>query len=163
MPRVLTFAFLVLVAFVALVATPPGGRASADPGLTASIASVYFLRYEDAGLHAVAHERVAELAACECLEHEGMRAGTAEVIAFNSGFADPVSRVIGTWRNSPAHDAILGDRGYGRIGCAALLADGTTWFACVLAPGALPPQPAPAAPSSPAPMLLPDTALPPEA
>lgn len=155
MPRILT----VVLAFIAIASVSATGRVSADAGLEASVASTYVLRYTDAGLHAIAHERVAELAACDCLDHEGMHSGTAEVIAYNAGFADPVARVVQTWRNSPEHNAILADRSYGRIGCAALLDGGTSWFACVLSPGALPPQPAPAAASTPAPILLPNTAL----
>ena len=92
-----------------------------------------------------------------------MRPNTAEVIAYNSGAANPVQTVLSQWQESPPHNEILGNRTYGRIGCAELVADGTHWFACVLTWGELPPAPAPAAP---APQqgtttLLPNTALPP--
>ena len=52
---------------------------------------------------------------------------------------------------------VLSDRSYGRIGCAEVVADGISWFACVLAAGPLPPQPALASGST---FALPDTAMP---
>lgn len=133
---------------------------AADGGLTRSIAAAYFPRNVDASLHAIAHERVAELAACQCLEHDGMRAGTAEVVAWNRGTADPVSAVVARWQASAVHDKILSNQSYGRIGCAEVVTGDTYWFACVLATGPLPTTSEDGA--GPAPQLLPDTALPPQ-
>ncbi len=139
------------------LALPASTGVRADSGLTAVVAATYVPRYEDAELHAIAHERVADLASCGCLTHDGMRAGTAEVVAFNSGMPDPVSAAVSGWQGSPAHNAILSNSSYGRIGCAELVAGGTHWFACVLTFGALPPAPTPAPQGG---ILLPDTALP---
>ncbi len=164
MSRALSVVVLLFVILAApILGGPPTARpALADDGLTSAISNAYFPRYTDATLHAIAHERVVELAACECLDHEGMRASTAEVIAYNSGAANPVQTVLEQWRESPPHNEILGNRSYGRIGCAEVVADGTHWFACVLTWGELPPAPAPAAPAPPqgGATLLPNTALP---
>jgi hypothetical protein len=149
------FRVILAVAVLAIAtAVPHASPVVADTGLTGSIAAAYFLRYEDADLHAIAHERATEIAECECLSHDLMRSGTAEVIAYNEGFPDPVARVVSGWRASPGHHGILSNRDYGRIGCAEVVADGVHWFACVLTFGELPPAPAP--------VQLPDTALPPE-
>lgn len=147
-------AFLVIAVLAIALGVPSAARVSADTGLTSAIATAYFPRYDDADLHAIAHARVAELVACDCLSHDGMRPGTAEVIAYNQGFANPIAEAVKQWRTSPEHDAILGNRAYGRIGCAEQVANGVHWFACVLTFGALPPAPAP--------VLLPNTALPTE-
>ncbi len=135
----------------------------ADTGLTGAVASAFFARTADAGLHEIAHQRVAELSACDCLEHDRMRAGTAEVLGWNDGAPNPVASVVGQWIGSPGHSAILANQTYGRIGCAELVDGGTHWFACVLAPGPLPARPAPAARAvqGAAPVVaLPDTAMP---
>ena len=160
MSRALAVIALLTVVLVApIVARLPTVRpAQADEGLTAAIASAYFPRYADATLHSIAHARVVELAACECLDHEGMRPSTAEVIAFNSGAANPVGTVVSQWQGSPPHDDILSNTSYGRIGCAELVDGGTHWFACVLTWGELPPQTA-SVPAQGA-ALLPNTALP---
>jgi hypothetical protein len=151
----------VLLGIVLLLAT--AAPTHADTGLTDAVAAAFLTRTVDAGLHAIAHERVGELAACGCLEHDNARPGTAEVIAYNEGFADPVARVVIRWGASAGHSAILSDPGYGRIGCAELVAGGRHWFACVLASGPLPAQPATGTVTmtGPAPVLaLPDTAMP---
>jgi len=122
----------------------------ADVGLTEAVAAAYFPRTVDEGLHAIAHQRVAEISACACLEHGGMRPGTAEVLAWNRDQADPVASALGAWRGSPTHNAILSDGQYGFIGCAERIVAGVHWFACVLAAGPLPAPPA----------VLPDTAMP---
>ncbi len=146
---------IVLVLLVLVIGVPTAGRVSADSSLQQAIAITWFPRYDDADLHAIAHERASELAACECLDHDGMRSGTAEVIAFNQGYPDSLAHVVGQWRTSADHNAILGNRSYGRIGCAEVADDdGVHWFACVLGFGELPPAPAP--------VLLPNTALPAE-
>ena len=165
MSRALAVLALLAVILVApIVARVPTVRpAVADDGLTGAIAAAYFPRYADADLHAIAHERVAELAACECLNHDGMRSSTAEVVAFNGGVSDPIQHVVSQWQQSPLHNAILANTSYGRIGCAELVVGGTHWFACVLTWGELPPAPAvqsvQSAPQQGA-ALLPDTAMP---
>lgn len=147
---------LLVVAVLAIVfGGPAAGRVTADTGLTSTIAAAYFPRYDDADLHAIAHARAREIAECECLDHDGMRSGTAEVIAYNEGYPQPIAQVVQQWARSPDHDAILSNSSYGRIGCAEEVVDGTHWFACVLTFGPLPPAPAPVLP-----VLLPNTALP---
>jgi hypothetical protein len=130
------------------------GVVRADSGLTDAVAAAYFPRTVDAGLHAIAHERAGELSACACLDHDGIRPGTAEVLAWNSGEANPASGAVQQWINSPLHDGILSYSSYGRIGCADVVSGAVHWFACVLAAGPLP------APSAPSVGLLPDTAVP---
>ncbi len=152
MPRIAHLLVALVLVTVAL-GFPAPAAVDADAGLTAEVAAAYFPRYDDAELHAIAHERVAEIAACGCLDHEGMRSGTAEVLAYNEGFPDPVARVVVNWASSPGHHGILSDPSYGRIGCAERDVDGRHWFACVLAAGPLPPAPAPV-------VLLPNTGLP---
>ncbi|MDQ2674350.1 MAG: hypothetical protein M3Y40_06810, partial [Chloroflexota bacterium] len=104
-------------------------------------------------LHEIAQARVAELAAAGGLTHDGMRPGTAEVLAFNEGVSNPISNAVGQWIGSSFHRGILSDGSYGRIGCAELVSGGIHWFACVLASGPLPAQPVSG-------VALPDTALP---
>lgn len=153
-----------ILALVLLVSAATPARA--DTGLTNAVAAAYFPRTVDAGLHAIAHERVAELAACKCLSHAPARQGTAEVLAWNSGMPNPVSAVVSAWRESAGHHAILSDARYGNIGCAELVAGDTHWFACVLTPGPLPAPVSTPAPANLPPdpgaggFLLPDTALP---
>lgn len=155
-------ALLAVILIAPIVARVPTVRpAVADDGLTGAIAAAYFSRYTDADLHAIAHERVAELAACECLNHDGMRSSTAEVIAFNSGASDPIETVLRQWRESPLHNGILSNTSYGRIGCAELVAGDTHWFACVLTWGELPPAGAVQAAPQQGAALLPNTAMPP--
>lgn len=133
--------------------------------LTDAIASAYLTRTLDEGLHSIAHQRVAELSACRCLEHDGMRPGTAEVLARNVGVGSPVASAVGQWIDSTTHNAILSDRLYGRIGCAERSEAGEHWFACVLAAGPLPAQPAAGGSTvqsvagGPAVFVLPDTAM----
>lgn len=140
---------------LALGARPVRG----DGGLTDAVAAAYFPRTVDPGLHAIAHERVAEIGACSCLDHAGMRPGTAEVLAWNTGLASPVASAVGQWIGSAMHDAILSNRSLGRIGCAEGVTGGTHWFACVFAAGPLPAQP-PAGPQPAGILALPNTAVP---
>lgn len=131
----------------------------ADSSLTAGVAAAYMPRFDDEGLHALAHERVTEISACaSCLTHDLMRAGTAEVLGFNAGVTDPVAAVIDQWSGSAAHDTILSDPRWGRIGCAEQVVGGEHYFACVLAAGPLPAAEPPS--EAPAIVLLPDTAMP---
>jgi len=108
----------------------------ADITLTSAVAAAWFPRSVDAGLHDIAHQRVLQISACSsCMNHDGMHAGTAEVLGYNSGYPNPISTVIAAWRSSPVHDAILSDRSYGRIGCAERSLGQEHWFVCVLATG----------------------------
>ncbi|HET9417084.1 MAG TPA: hypothetical protein VFP30_06025 [Candidatus Limnocylindria bacterium] len=141
--------YLVLGAIL-LIST--AGTARADGGLTGAVANAFLVRTVDSGLHDIAHARVAELAADGQLSHDGMRPGTAEVLALNQGVSNPVANAVGQWIGSSFHRGILSDGSYGRIGCAELVSDGIHWFACVLATGPLPARAAPA-------VALPDTGL----
>ena len=123
----------------------------ADVGLTDAVAAAYFPRTVDEWLHVIAHQRVVELSTCGCLEHNGMRPGTAEVLVWNLGEANPVASAISRWIASPTHNAILSDRQYGLIGCAERVVAKVHWFAFVLAAGPLPAPPV---------LALPDTAMP---
>lgn len=114
------------------------GPARADTGLTGAVGAAFFPRTVDDGLHAIAHERAAELRACQCLEHDQMHPGTAEVLASITGGSNPVQFAVAEWLGSPIHHGILSDRSYGRIGCAEAVEGETHWMACVLAPGPLP-------------------------
>ena len=157
-----------------------------DADLTGLVNSAYFPRTESAELHAVAHERAVEIAQPGGWCHCGQRPGTAEVLAYNAGYADPVSHAVGQWQQSPGHHAILSNPALNTIGCGSHFDGETYWFACVLTYGDSPPPqaPVPAPPAevppptpisqpirtpignaqepanSPPPVLLPNTALP---
>jgi hypothetical protein len=122
----------------ALVVLGNPGTASADGGLTEAVTAAYFPRNVDATLHEIAHQRVGELMACQCLEHGRMRPGTAEVLAWNVRLANPLASVVQQWAASAPHHGILSNTSYGRIGCAEAVGGATHWFACVLAGGPLP-------------------------
>ena len=138
-----------------------------DEGLTALVNAAYFLRTEDPELHAIAHQRAVEVSTD--WSHNGIRPGTWEVLAYNAGFTDPASKAVEQWQGSPTHDAILSDTRLDLIGCGShQTADGTWYFACVLAapvPSNLPAPTGQLAPTaqptvqSPEPVLLPDTAI----
>jgi hypothetical protein len=145
----------VLLGIVLVLTTASPARA--DDGLTDAVADAYFPRFMDEGLHAIAHDRVAELRACNCLDHGGMRQGTAEVLYTVTLGTDPIGSALRSWADSPLHHGILSDRSYGRIGCAVTAAGDTHWVACVLAVGALPAQGGSSPPAGG--FLLPDTAL----
>jgi hypothetical protein len=121
--------------------------------LTDAVAAAFLVRTVDPGLHEIAHARVAEIAAAGRLDHDSMRPGTAEVLAWNEGVANPVSNAVSQWIGSDFHRGILSDGSYGRIGCAETVADGVQWFACVLAAGPLPAQ------GGGSTVALPDTAI----
>lgn len=144
-----------------LLVLATAGPVRADGGLTAALASAYFLRNDDADLHEIAHQRVAELRNCDCLEHDRMRPGTAEVLAWNQGVANPIASALSQWAGSAVHRGILSNGSYGRIGCAELVDGSKHWFACVLAAGPLPAGgTAGGTAAAPAPVVaLPDTAM----
>jgi len=150
----------VLLALLLLLAT--AAPAGADTGLTNAVAAAWFPRTADAGLHVIAHERVAEISACDdCFDHGEMRPNTGEVLGYNGGMADPIASIIDGWKDSDGHNALLSNRDYGKIGCAERVVGSRHYFACVLALGPLP-APAPSAPAPPPSgpvFLLPDTRL----
>lgn len=117
----------------------------ADAALTGAVAASYFPRTVDAGLQAIAQQRAAEISCSGCFNHSGMRAGTAEVIAYNFGHPDPVAAAVAGWRSSPPHNSILSNASLGRIGCARTAVGGSNFLVCVLASGPLPAVPASAA------------------
>ena len=134
------------------------GPVQADAGLTGAVAAAYFPRAVDEGLHEIAHQRVAELLACRCLEHDLMRPGTAEVLYTVTRGSNPVESAVAAWSRSPIHHDILSNRSYGRIGCAEVVEGDTHWMACVLASGPLPAGSGTAPASAPT-FELPDTAI----
>ena len=134
------------------------GPVRADAGLTGAVAAAYFPRTVDDGLHEIAHQRVAELLACRCLEHDRMRPGTAEVLFTVTRGSNPVQSAIAAWSRSPIHHDILSNRSYGRIGCAEAVNGDAQWLACVLASGPLPIGSGTTSGSAPT-FALPDTAI----
>jgi hypothetical protein len=137
---------IVLVVLLLLIPSP----VLSDGTLTALVNQAWLTRTEDASLHDIAHQRAVEIASD--WSHNGQRPGTAEVLAYNQGFADPASKAIG---------------------CAEDDTGNISWFACVLAgepvEAARTPNPTPvgAIPTAgatpppqvtPAPVLLPNTA-----
>lgn len=125
-------------------------------------------------LTVIAEQRAAEVSTDATFSHDLMRGGTAEVLAWNSGAADPAASALRQWRDSPVHWAILTDPSLVRIGCGhATGQDGRDVFACVLDWGGSPqtqaivPAPPAEIPPTQAPTTqppltpLPDTALPP--
>jgi hypothetical protein len=145
--RAVRYLLLVVVLLLSMA-----GPARADDGLIGAVEAAYFPRYVDDGLHAIAHQRAEELRACNCLDHDGMRPGTAEVLYTSTLMPNPAQSAVASWMASPLHNGILSDRSYGRIGCADAVDGDTHWIACVLATGPLPP-------SEPSTLLLPDTAI----
>ena len=101
-------------------------------------------RAVDPELTAIAERRAVEIQAD--FSHADADPCCAEVIAWNSGAADPVAHVVDQWRGSPPHWAILTDPSYGAIGCAVSTGGARTYAVCVLAAAATE-QPAPAAPA----------------
>jgi hypothetical protein len=132
------------------------GPVRADTGLTTAVAAAYFPRTVDENLHAIAHARVEELRACRCLDHAGMRPGTAEVLYSATLMPNPIGSAVTKWASSPLHDGILSDTSYGRIGCAEAVQGDTHYLACVLAVGPLPAGSGSGGGST---VLLPDTAV----
>jgi hypothetical protein len=125
--------YILLGAILALGVASP---VRADGDLTAAVAAVYGSRTVDADLHAIAHERVVEISSCDnCMNHDGMRSGTAEVLGYNAGYSNPITKVVSDWQGSGTHDGILSDHSLGRIGCAHRIVDGGHYFVCVLASG----------------------------
>lgn len=84
-------------------------------------------RTTDPILTIVAERRVIEVQTN--WSHEGKPPDVAEVLAFNSGYKDPLTQALLQWQGSPDHWDILTNTTYTRIGCASDLAkDGATTF-----------------------------------
>jgi hypothetical protein len=112
-------------------------------------------RTVDPNLTAIAERRVVEIQTE--FSHDGMDPCCAEVLAWNSGYADPVTHLVEQWQGSPVHWAILTDPSYTAIGCAVAFVENRAYAACALAGGG---QPATApSPPPPPPPGLPDTAM----
>ena len=147
-----------------------------DSGLTGLVNSTFPARTEDSELHALAHQRAVEIV--DEFNHNGMRPGTSEVLAWNEGYDDPVAQAVAGWLGSPDHYRVLVDPNLTRIGCGSHVEDGVYYAACVMASGGNPtataepstegaPGTDPDAglipdvtphPATPAPITLPDTA-----
>jgi hypothetical protein len=112
-------------------------------------------RTVDPGLTAIAERRVVEIQTA--FTHAGSDPCCAEVLVWNSGFADPVTHFVEQWQGSPTHWAILTDPSYTAIGCAVAFVENRAYAACVLSRASVTPTPAPS--SEPPPVLLPDTSM----
>ena len=156
MLRILAACALVVAAGILLAIFRPSPVLS-DVDLTAAVNQAFLPRTEDPYLHDLAHKRAAEIA--QDFSHDGMV--TAEVLAWNQGFADPVGEAVSQWLGSPDHAAILNDRSLVTIGCGSVTTDDGRYFAACVFGQAEPTVtvPAPPAGTEPAP-LLPNTAVP---
>lgn len=171
MRRIVAVVLSVLMALGVVSST-----ARADTRIEDMVSAASFQHTYDAELHTIAHQRAVEIASN--FSHDGRRSWTAEIIGYNSGFADPEATVVQSWLDSAPHYAIITDRTYTRIGCGSAFINNTYWFACVFAAPEVtpvqPPQPTPAPvapaptqpaqPSAPQPQastvpVLPDTAM----
>ena len=154
-------AAIVLLGTIISIAKPQPVLSDSD--LTQAVNASFIPRTEDPELHDLAHQRALE--ASVNFSHDGST--TAEVLAFNSGFADPIATVISQWLGSPAHAAILMDPTYTTIGCGSVTtSDGRYFAACLLAPGpSLPTNPTPTSSplvvpaATPPVVVIPNTAL----
>ena len=100
-----------------------------DSDLTQAVNAAFIPRAEDPALHELAHQRALQAS----LDFSHVGATTAEVLAYNSGFADPIATVISQWLGSPAHAALLSDPSFDLLGCGAVTtSDGTYYAACLL-------------------------------
>lgn len=136
-----------------------------DSDLTQAVSAAFLPRTEDPALHELAHQRA--LQASLDFSHTG--ATTAEVLAYNSGFADPIATVISQWLGSPAHAALLSDPSFDLLGCGAVTVNGTYYAACLLSaepvvaarsPKPTPAGSTPASGANPPPVVvLPDAAM----
>lgn len=123
-----------LGAFLLITLVVTTGNAQADPALESAVNATFPTRTQDARLHELAHQRAVEIASD--FNHNAAR--YAEVIAWNEGYPDPVSRVIHQWLNSPDHAAILLDPRMSLIGCGTHVEGDRTFAACLLAAGSAP-------------------------
>ena len=126
--RYLVLGWLVIVLVVTTISILRPQPVLSDSDLTAAVNAAFLPRPEDPALHELAHQRALE--ASVNFSHTGMV--TAEVLAWNSGMADPVGTVIRQWLESPAHLAILVDPSFVAIGCGSVTVNGAYYAACVL-------------------------------
>lgn len=119
----------------------------------------------DPNLTAIAQRRAIEVSTDATFSHDGMDPCCYEILAWNSGTADPVTTAMEQWRGSPSHWAILTNPTLTVIGCGyAKGQENRDVFACVLtqgqarAPAPTPvTTPAPVATTAPAPHPPPTT------
>lgn len=157
MARILGACVFVVALGVLLALIRPSPTLS-DGDLTAAVAQAYFPRTEDPALHELAHVRAVEISTD--FSHAGMV--TAEVLAWNQGFADPVAQAVSQWQGSPTHDSLLRDPTFNLIGCGSFTTDDGRYFAaCLLGSDSPPPQVVVPAPPAEVPTVieLPNTAL----
>lgn len=81
-------------------------------------------------LVSLAQKRSAELVTD--FSHNGWPGTTDEVIAWNSGYADPLAAAVVAWMASPDHRAILVDPSLNEIGCGWTVSGSRTYVACEL-------------------------------
>jgi hypothetical protein len=114
-------------------------------------------RTVDSELTTIAEQRVVQIQTS--FSHDGQFAGTAEVLAWNSGYTYEmgVERLAYQWMGSPNHWDILTDPSHTEIGCAVDRVDDKTFGVCVfwVEQTPVPVEPAP----TPAIELLPNTQM----
>ena len=115
--------------------------AYSDTDLEALVAEAFHARVQDAGLHEIAHQRAVEISCEGCFSHDGIRPGTAEVLAYNGLGAE---RAVQQWLGSPDHSAILSDPQWGLIGCGSHTTSSVYYAVCVVAVGTIQPTSIPA-------------------
>lgn len=105
---------------------------------TAATTSIYADIEAASGIHRTINPTLVTLAQKRSAEivtdfsHNGWPGWTAEVIAWNSGYSDPLLAAVQGWRNSPEHWAILSDPYYTDIGCGWTVSGSRTYIACEL-------------------------------
>lgn len=149
----------------ALVLALSAPVAAGETSLEARIQAVTGItRVVDLSLQARAAGRVVQIQTewghC-CLSY-----GESEIIAWNSGYEDPIGQLILGWLGSEPHRATMFSARYDRIGCATSYLAPRTYGVCIFAESAITdpppgPEPAPAPPPEPTPPVLglPDTAM----
>lgn len=150
------FLALLCGAVLVLGGTAPVSSAELlEPGIEAATG---ISRTVDAGLQARAAVRAVQIQTD--FGHCCLAYGEAEIIAWNSGYSDPISQLIQGWLGSPTHRAIMFDRSYDRIGCGTSYLAPRTYGVCLFADSGgsvSPPAPAPGGSTpAPAPTLAPE-------
>lgn len=105
----------------------------ADVTLEVAVNAVTINHAPDDRLHDIAHQRAVEIVTD--FSHAAMRPGTAEVLAWNSGYPDPAAHIVQQWLTSPVHLAILTNPAYTLMGCATHTVGVAFYAACVLSDG----------------------------
>lgn len=127
--------------------TTPRSTPMIETILALILALTGIARGVDPGLTEIAEQRAQETATDATFNHDSMRPGTWEVLAWNLNYpGDPARRAVEQWQGSAGHWEILTNASLTRIGCGhAVGPDGRHNFACVLAQGATIPEPGGAA------------------